>query len=257
MKYCILTKEDALSNSIKEKFISKIKLEIDEKHPDIVISIGGDGTILKAIHKYHLINPDIIYFGVHTGHLGFYANYDAKSADLIVNALNSNNIKYENIDLISCKITSKSKSFDDFAINEITVINPPRTLQLDVYIDDVQLEHFRGTGICISTPYGSTAYNKSLHGSVVDSRLKSMQLTEIAGINSNAYRTLSSPLVLSNDRKILLKCPTTNKVWVTIDSESYEIDEFMEIICTNTGQKVKMGYEEEQLFVQRIKRTFI
>lgn len=257
MKYCIVAKNDEISLGIKNKFLSNIEISYDSENPDIIISIGGDGTILKALHKYHKINPNIIIFGIHTGHLGFYANYSIDDIDDIINSINNNEISFEVINLLTCKVKTNNEEFTDFALNEITVINPPRTLLLDVYIDGECLEHYRGTGICVSTPSGSTAYNKSLHGSVIDNRLKTMQLTEIAGINSNAYRTLSSPLVLSENREILLKMNSDCKVWVTIDNSSHEIDGFIELTCKYSGSYIKMAYSTEQIFIKRIKRTFI
>lgn len=133
---------------------------------------------------------------------------------------------------------------------------PRRTLILDVKIDDETLERFRGTGFCISTPFGSTAYNKSLHGAVVDPTLKAMQLTEIAGINSNAYRTLSSPLLLSSDRLIELRSEEAQTVFVTVDHESFEINAFEKIMIQYERKKVRMAYHYHPNFIKRIKRTF-
>ncbi len=66
-------------------------------------------------------------------------------------------------------------------------------MAIDVFIDDLHFETFRGDGIIVSTPTGSTGYNKSVHGAVVDPLLPCFQVSELASLNSNRYRTLGSP----------------------------------------------------------------
>ena len=77
-----------------------------------------------------------------------------------------------------------------------------------VYINDEYLETFRGNGLCVSTASGSTAYNKSLGGAILYSDVGMMQLSEIAGIHHNAYRSLGSSLVL--DKKYTIRNQTDN-----------------------------------------------
>ena len=161
MRFSILSRQDNLSNEVASKIKKRINLEYDDINPDYVVAVGGDGTILSAVHKY----PNAVVFGVHTGHLGFYANYSVENIDDLVNDINTGHFHIENTNLLSCKIyDSKNNLTDAFALNEITIVTPPRTLILDVFINGEYLERFRGTGFCVSTPSGSTAYNKSLHG---------------------------------------------------------------------------------------------
>lgn len=254
MRFSILSRQDNLSNEVACKIKKRTNLEYDDINPDYVVAVGGDGTILSAVHKY----PNAVVFGVHTGHLGFYANYSVENIDDLVNDINTGHFHIENTNLLSCKIyDSKNNLTDAFALNEITIVTPPRTLILDVFINGEYLERFRGTGFCVSTPSGSTAYNKSLHGSVIDPQLDTIQLTEIAGINSNSYRTLSSPLVLSNRRKIKLKALMAQEVFITVDHESYTINDFESIEIGYEGKVLKMAFHEEESFLKRISRTFL
>ena len=69
---------------------------------------------------------------------------------------------------------------------------------MDVYINDLHFETFRGDGLIVSTPTGSTGYNKSVHGAIVDPKLTCMQITELGSLNNNQYRTLGSPFILSD-----------------------------------------------------------
>ena len=85
-----------------------------------------------------------------------------------------------------------------------------------------------------------------------------MQLTEIAGINSNAYRTLSSPLILSNERKIRLKASNNEEdIFITADNISYKLSIFDSINIDYKKNSIKMAYHEQLSFIKRINRTFI
>ena len=254
MSYCIVVRDDIDSHLIEKNIKEKVSLEYNNENPDIVVAIGGDGTIIKATHLY----PSAIIFGVHTGHLGFYANYSKDEIDLLINDINSNSFEVEKLKKLTCEIEDfDGKVIHADALNEITVVTPPRTLILDVSIDNEFLERFRGTGLCISTPSGSTAYNKSLGGGVVDSTLDIMQLTEMAGINSNSYRTLSSPLILASNRRIELKSIGDVEVYITIDHLNYLINHFKSIVIYYDKKVVKMAYHNHENFLKRIKRTFL
>ena len=259
MKYCILSRDFEESNKIKEYIKLNLKHEYNNNNPDIVIAIGGDGTIIKAAHEY----PKAILFGIHTGHLGFYANYLVNDVDLLINDINTNNYNIEEYSLLQAEFVSKNGTVtNDFALNEVTISSPLRTLTLDVYIDDHFLEKYRGTGLCISTPSGSTAYNKSLHGAVVDNLVNVIQLTEIAGINSNAYRTISSPMVLSDKRRIKLEVEAktyqeTSDLFITADHVSYPVKELKTLYIFLSGKKLKMASHDKKNFMDRITRTFL
>lgn len=251
MKFWIISKKDQISNEISNKLISKINLEYSSINPDYVIAIGGDGTILKAVHEYE----NAIIFGIHTGHLGFFANYSIDMLDDLISDINNNTFNIEKLDLLSASINDEKTEY--IALNEVSIITPPRTLILDVFIDDIFFERFRGTGFCISTPSGSTAYNKSLHGSVVDPAIKAFQVTEIAGINSTAYRTFSSPLVLSGDRKVRFEAIEEEEVFFTSDNISFTEEKFKKLEIKYGNKFVSFGYHTKQSFVNRIKRTFL
>ena len=254
MTYTLLIKEDETSKRIGEYISKRIILEKDDHNPDIVISVGGDGTILQAAHIF----PNKIIFGLHTGHLGFFANYDPDTVDELIEDINKGSYMTSNIDLLSCKIEEENGNVIVMnALNEITVISPKKTLIMDVKIDGDYLETFRGTGLCVSTPAGSTAYNKSLHGAVVDHSLNCMQLAEIASINSNAYRTLGSPLVISSKRVISLESSVALDLTVSIDHLFYTFCDFKRITFFYKGECLKMGYHKEEGFIKRISRTFI
>ena len=255
MKYTTIVRDDNESKKIEEIIKKSINIECSNDNPDYVIAIGGDGTIIKASHKY----PKAIIFGIHTGHLGFYANYSIDTINDLIDDINNNKFSTQDISLIVCeKINKKEVSILGEALNEITILNPLKTLTLDVYLDNEYFETFRGTGLCVSTPFGSTAYNKALHGAVVDTSISAIQLTEIASINSNAYRTLASPLVLNSDRTIELKNINGEEgIYITVDQISMVIESFSIIKIRLSNEKIKMAYHRYEDHLKRIKRSFL
>ena len=78
MKFTIVSKGDTKSNALTDKMMNYMlgmNMVFDEESPEIVISVGGDGTLLQAFHRYQHIVSDVSFVGVHTGHLGFYTDY--------------------------------------------------------------------------------------------------------------------------------------------------------------------------------------
>lgn len=253
MKYWIINKNDTLSIEIKEVLLQKIKLELDIDNPHIVIVIGGDGTFISAVHQY----PNSIFFGIHTGHLGFFSNYTLNDVEELIEDINNTIYKVDKIDVLECVLSTAEQTFKAFSINEMTIITPPKTLILDVEVDNKKLETFRGTGLCISTAYGSTAYNKSLHGAIMDPKLHAFQIAEIAGINSNQYRTLGSPILLASDRVITLKTKQEEEVFVTIDHLSYHLKKFQSVKISLVKGEISIAHSKENDFIERLRRTFL
>lgn len=252
MKYAIFSKKkDEISLGIIEYIKANIKLDFDEESPDIVITIGGDGTILRAVHKYIDRIDDIVFFGINTGHLGFYSNWKKDTLLLMCEMINNNSYEIETHSLLKWKTNKDS----GYSMNEITIINPTATQIVDVYLDGNLFECVRGTGLCISTTNGSTAYNKSIGGPVVDHKLDCFILSEIASINSNAYRSLNSPLVLSNNHILELKF--SNAEFLTSDHLKYALDSGDEVFCELSSKKVKFGCNKNSMFVERIKKAFL
>ena len=250
--YAIMHKYDEISLNVCEIIKKQIKLEYSEESPNIVFTIGGDGTFIRACHRY----PTATFFGIHTGHLGFYSNYSLEQLPELINNINNGTYQIERIPLLSVQVFA-DRIYNYSAINEITLISPPRTLKLDVFINDDFFEHFRGTGMCISTPTGSTAYNKSLGGAVIDHNLKVMQLTEIAGINSSSYETINSPLILGKGYVLELRAAGKySNIFLTVDNLALELKAFKRLKAYMGNYFVKVGTNGNLNFINRIKRSF-
>ncbi|MFI3329015.1 MAG: NAD kinase [bacterium] len=257
MTYTIISKDCADSKDLQKVISKKLQLKEDENNPDIIIVIGGDGTILRAIHQYSDILDNVIIFGIHTGHLGFLTNYKKDDVNDIIDLLNnSDKIQVEEHSLLEYKFESNDGIKTGIALNEVTITSAPNMITLDVVVDEKILETFRGGGLCISTPLGSTGYNKSLGGAVIDHNIPCIQVTEIAGINSNSYKTLQSSLLLSVDRKILIKGNSEFGLF-TYDNKSHRVDSFKSLEVKLSNRKVRLAYNSEINFVNRVNKSFL
>lgn len=87
MRYYVLDRGDELSIKLAEQFhklAAERDLQLDAESPEIVISIGGDGTMLHAFHTFIDQIPNLAFVGVHTGHLGFYADWQAEELPTLI-----------------------------------------------------------------------------------------------------------------------------------------------------------------------------
>ncbi len=256
--YAIFSKGCERSIIIENKIKNKIQLNYNEKKPDILFVIGGDGTILRAFHNYIEIIEDVTIIGIHTGHLGFLANYKEEDIDGILDVLNLEvECKIERQTILEFEITSKLKELNGLALNEVAITSNTTKLELDVLVDDSLLETFRGGGLCVSTPLGSTGYNKSLGGAVIDHNIDCLQISELAGINSNSYKTLNNSLVLSGHRTITFNNIGNDNIIFSYDNEYSQIEGFVSVTIKQSSLKVKFACINEENFVARINKAFL
>lgn len=179
--------------------------QIDEEHPEYVIFIGGDGTFLRAVHHYIEDIKRVKFIGIHTGTLGFFCDYEPENALQVITDLEQQTITAKSYRLLEAHVDFSDHKETVYGVNEIRLENPFHTLICDVHIDDQFLETFRGNGLNVAGVLGSSGYNKSLGGAVVEGELDALQLTEIAPISSNVFRSLGSSLLLSAKRHIHFK----------------------------------------------------
>ena len=111
MKYALMVRNDDLSKKTALKIKESLQnfFIYDEKNPDLVISIGGDGTILEAVHQY--LNVDCCFVGIHTGTLGFYTDYQVDEVDQFIKDVASRQFKTMKRYMLEIKINKKGSEF--------------------------------------------------------------------------------------------------------------------------------------------------
>ncbi len=255
MEYKIVFKDDIkfdVINKLEEEIKSILNSDIfknkvkDIDFNKIVFSIGGDGTFLDAVNQ---CGYDNLFIPINKGTLGFYTSWTTENIEDIIN---------ENTNIINApllKINLNDKEL--YSVNEATIINPINTQILEISINDEHFENFRGTGICISTPTGSTGYNKSLGGSIIDPKKDLFQLVKIAPINNIKYRNIENSIILSKEDKITITSSKENfkHSTLTIDRNHYNIKE-NKIEFSLSDKKLKI-LTNDTSFYERVKKNFL
>ena len=249
---------EQIKNQLEQKLIDR-HIPIDNVDPDIVITIGGDGTLLSAFHYYQKQLETIRFLGVHTGHLGFYTDWRADELDDLVISLQSDNGQAVSYPLLDISVTyhDENQAQHYLALNEATLKRIGMTMGADVYIGGELFERFRGDGLCVSTPTGSTAYNKSLGGAVIHPSLDVIQLTEIGSLNNLVYRTISTPMIVPANDWITIVPNQASDFFMTVDQENIYGKQIEQIMFKVSKRKIRFAKYRHTEFWRRVQAAFI
>jgi len=260
MKIAVYANDRISSQKVKDQLLQKIKnstLILDELNPEIVLTIGGDGTVLAAVHHYLECLESVKFIGIHTGHLGYYTDWLPNELDELLEFLQKEELKVNRYPLLSITLCTSQKQDQLYALNEMTILNASRTQHLNINIDDLFFESFRGTGVCLATPTGSTAYNKSLGGAILYPTLDAFQMTEIASINNNVYRTIGSPLIIPKEQTVIIHSENFEDITITRDHLSSTYQKLKAIKITLANRHVLFVKRKHVLFWDRVKHHFL
>ena len=239
--------------------LKKHNFILNDKNPDIVVSIGGDGMLLSAFHKYEDQLDKVRFVGVHTGHLGFFTDYRDFELEQLVTNLQLDTGAKVSYPLLNVKVHLENGEVKTYrALNEASIRRADRTMVADVVINHVHFERFRGDGLTVSTPTGSTAYNKSLGGAVLHPTIEAIQLTEIASLNNRIYRTLGSSVIVPKKDKIEV-FPTRNDYHtISVDNSIYSFRNIERIEYQIDHHKIHfVATPSHTSFWNRVKDAFI
>lgn len=248
-------KESGLQEQIENLIISN-GFEIDNENPDVVLYTGGDGTFLRSVQYYLDKLNKIKFLGINFGNLGFFCDYQKDDLDQLIQDLKDNKFSETTHSLLKGEIVSEEKSETIYAINEIRIENPFHTLICDVLINNDTLETFHGNGLLVASSLGSSAYNKSLGGSIIQPTLECLQLTEIATIQNNFNRSLGSSFVVNKSDKITLKGELKQSV-VGFDYQTLNDIVLKELTVSLSDKKVIILHPKNYSYLHKIKRSFI
>ncbi|MGE7602049.1 NAD kinase [Peribacillus sp. NPDC097675] len=262
MKFAITSKGDAKSNTLMQRmrtYLQDFQLEYDEDQPDIVISVGGDGTLLYAFHRYKNRLDKTAFVGVHTGHLGFYADWTPDEIEKLVIALAKTPFQVVEYPLLETIVRYQhgGREARFLSLNESTVKSVEGTLVMDVEIRGQHFETFRGDGLCIATPSGSTAYNKALGGAIVHPSIDAIQITELASINNRVFRTVGSPLLLPGHHTCMFRPVNDVNFQITIDHLTLLQEDVKSIQCRVADEKIRFARFRPFPFWKRVHDSFI
>lgn len=259
--YFYYTKESANSEEVDSLVALAhtygFKVSKDRKTADIIICLGDDGVYLQGVRNTGFRN-DCLYVGMtKDNQAGLYSDFSFDSPKKMFEALSSDNLQAEKFPIIDVSINGETPFY---CLNEASLRSSIiKTIAIDVYINDTYLERFRGDGLIVATPTGSTGYNKSTQGAILDPTIPCFQMTEIASLNNNYYRTLGTSLVLSKDKKLRLEIIQDGNDYpiIGLDNEAYSIRNIKDITVGMSGRYIQMIKLPNNNYWERIKRTFL
>lgn len=229
-----------------------------DKNGELNICVGGDGAFLRAVHKYRFTN--IPFVGINTGHLGFFQEILPENIDNFIAEYTKGEYLLEESVLVKASICTVKDCFELFGVNEIAVKGiKSKVVHLNVFIDDNHLEKFCGDGIIISTPAGSTAYNFSSGGSIVYPSLKTLQITPLSPISSEAYRSLPNSTIIPGDITITLKPEYRyeNSILIIVDGIEHRYDNLTEINFTIPDKTITKLIFDKNMYWNNLKSKFL
>lgn len=262
MKVAIVHNREEKTQLVTQQLLELLheaEIEIDEREPEIVISVGGDGTLLSAFHRYSHRLDRVSFLGVHTGHLGFYTDWRDYELEELVSSLKNNHGSTVSYPLLDVRITyCDGKAENHFlALNESTIRQGSRTMVADVFIKDELFERFRGDGLSVSTPTGSTGYNKSIGGAVLHPNINAFQLTEIASLNNRVFRTLGSSIVIDASGWVEVRLKAKTNYLVTVDQLDIEQDNIASVHYRIAEERIHFASYRHTHFWRRVSDAFI
>ncbi|NNL17017.1 MAG: NAD kinase [Flavobacteriaceae bacterium] len=232
----------------------KFYTELDSTF-DLLISIGGDGTILRAIT--YVKDSDIPIVGINTGRLGFLATIqDDQIEDALVSIFNKE-YRISERTLLQIETSSKNKDLEElnFALNEIAVSrkNTTSMITVETLLDDEYLTSYWADGLIISTPTGSTGYSLSCGGPVITPGANSIVLTPIAPHNLNAR-----PLVIPDITEIKLTVSgREDNYLVSLDSRIATLQNNTSVLIKKANFKIKMIELKNESFLRTLRKKLL
>jgi len=204
---------------------------------DFVISLGGDGTILRtarALAKYQ-----VPIFGVNIGNLGFLTEIESSEFKNAVAKLKNKQYNIEERMMLDCCISSEDDSKSYLALNDIVIAKGTlaRIVKYNIHIDSKFYTEFTADGVIIATPTGSTAYSLSAGGPIIYPSLDLIAITPICPHTLGA-RTI----VLEADSKICIDVKKKyESVFLTVDGqEAVEISDMDKIYITMSPLRCRL-----------------
>lgn len=204
---------------------------------DVVIAIGGDGTILKCASK--MIESQAELLGINTGTLGFMASMEKDELDYL-ERLFTKEYKISERMLIKAEIMSEDGKIHSYhALNDIVVTGMyAKIVDFDVLVNDHLIGSYRADGAIFATPTGSTAYSLSAGGPVIEPELECMEMNLIC-----PHSLYSRPMIYTDDKVITVvhHSPEESNVYFSVDgNEPKKLNRGEKLRIKKSQHKIKL-----------------
>lgn len=222
---------------------------------DYFITLGGDGTILRATTFIRDLGIPIL--GINVGRLGFLATIQKNEIVAALDNLRNNKYTLSERTLVKVKTSPALEGLKklNFALNEISVSrkNTTAMISIETHLDKERLTSYWADGLIVATPTGSTGYSLSCGGPVITPGTKSLIITPIAPHNLNAR-----PLLIPDETVIKLKVNSREKeALLSLDSRIYTIDNNTKITIEKADFTVQIIQLPNKSFIKTIRKKLL
>ena len=228
--YDFLTRDVRLS-------LPRLKLFDDDRfQADMVISLGGDGTFLKAASRVG--SKGIPILGINTGRLGFLADISPEEMEETFNELYDHRYRIEERSVLQLTCDHPRLMREPYALNEIAVLKRDSSSMITIRasVGGMPLATYQADGLIVATPTGSTAYSLSVGGPIIAPDSKTIALTPVAPHSLNIR-----PFVICDDREITLDVESrSHNFLVAIDGRSESCRETTRLTIAKAAHTIKV-----------------
>ncbi len=226
---------------IKTQLFSQSTLDqqicADKVKADLVLVLGGDGTYLRAVQ--FVSDHSIPFLGINLGSLGFLTIYRQETMNDCLQSLIKGELKIEERTLIDIAVNKKSEAKSYKALNDLVIEkgSSSHLISLSIAIQGQDIYSFRGDGLIVSTPTGSTAYNLSAGGPILHPHVSSLAITPIC-----SHSLTNRPVIVPDTYKMLVSINNNKKqkAFLTVDGRKMlEISNEYQVIISKSLSKHK------------------
>jgi len=222
---------------------------------DFLVSLGGDGTILSLVRRSYGFDKPVV--GINAGTLGFLADITIDDVDNFLDQLLEGEYRIDNRMMMEgCITTKKGSKQPFFALNDVVLTRPviSKMVKINASIDGEWFNTYRGDGLIISTPTGSTAYNLAAGGPIIYPLTQAFIMTAVSAHSLTNQR----PLVVPADFTIELSSPSEKVIAVIDGQDHYEMHEgdVLRIQGSKTGAKLLHRKERNYFSVLKEKLSW-
>lgn len=208
---------------------------------DFLISLGGDGTLLSLVRRSYKYNKPVA--GINAGNLGFLADVRIEEVDDFLEQIKNGRCRIDERMMISGVLEGIDEKKEFYAFNDVVVTRPTvsKMATVETYVDNEMFNIYRGDGLIVSTPTGSTAYNLAASGPVMYPLTKAFIVTPIC-----AHSLTQRPLVMPADFTIKIKTPKDTLQVVVDGQDTYELKKDDVLIIRGSKRAAKLLHRKER-----------
>ena len=220
---------------------------------DMILSIGGDGTFLKAASRVGKKNIPIL--GINTGRLGFLADISPEEMEETFDEIYNNHYKVEERSVLQLRCDDERLMQSPYALNEIAVLKRDSSSMISIHaaINGAPLTTYQADGLVVSTPTGSTAYSLSVGGPVIVPHSKTIAITPVAPHSLNVR-----PIVICDDWEITLDVESrSHNFLVAIDGRSESCKETTRLHISRADYSIKVVKRYNHIFFDTLRNKLM